>query len=257
MNYFSLGAKQIFELIDTYTIKVGVYGLLFALVGLILGLFATRLLKNKEWFKRRSEQRRRLIPIYKFLIPFNLMLFGFLSGGLIMSKDFFEGKVVPTIRPMTKLIFPSYQFFLNSHWELIVKQKLDFDLTVDAYMAENKLDRPSDDLYGGYQKWAADNGMPLVVNWWFKSVVMAAPLNKGQKATGKETALIRARKVNVYGLRRNQWDVFEEFIHYEIASFHAILWRFNLLVFILPIVWILSESYYLKKRREKLAASEA
>lgn len=216
MNIFDAGFPKIIETITesfTYVregaIEFGLYGLGIGILFILIGGFG-------GFFKRKSRGLRILTWCYYVTIPLSFGLAGAVMGGLHAADRFIEHQIPLTATPLTKVTFPSFQYYLMDNYKHYRQFDNGFAMVLNDFVTEIHFDYRSNDASHKMKVDIANRIVPEVTRWEMESIVESAIVYcKDDDKTGDrygihedKTAdtLFVARKLNIFRYPKSFWE---------------------------------------------------
>lgn len=266
MEFFELGIERIHRLISDCFLLATIRGLLFGFVFLAAGILIVFFCRRFHFFKRGNRVMQFVALSYYFYIPFVFLLGGFAVGAALATKDFFAKETKKSISPLMKLVFPTYQSHVNTHWDRVVQTRMSFTQTLDEYVNEIKFEPRSDEFKERFSTYAANIMVPKITRWGIESVVNTArdialkqSEEQGYIETSKVKALLIVHSLSMFDYPPGLWEEtntrLEEKLTYFFGGMAGNIFLVFLLMLVFPLVETVLYLVYFKRKNRQVVPS--
>jgi hypothetical protein len=205
VNLFELGYEHIINIthiaIDSFLWSF-LFWALSAFVALVLFfLVLKKINKTPVFFNKKT------ILYYLIILSF----FSGINGGLLSIKKYTDKEISTTILPFTKLVFPTYQYYISSYWDKIVKYKIPFHVTVHNFCAHAKFKVDKGENFREKTDIVVSNYFtPYITAVAIESIVVSARdwehKQENNQNTDTQKALLLAKQMSTYKYPIEFWD---------------------------------------------------
>ena len=165
---------DVFELVGQCFLEIIQAILLYGTAGLVVGIILMILANKKGLLKRDNILLKILVVVYFVYIPVVIAYTSGAFGALYTAEEFTREQVHKKVTPLTKSTFPAYQMFLKFNWNRIIGSEMNFNSTMEEYLAFIEF-QPEEDTWWERQKVKlANEFVPQVAIWSMEAVVHAA-----------------------------------------------------------------------------------